>query len=297
MRKVILFLILFVSLIGCKKKESAGDLIADNQIIEYPIVFHILHEGAAIGSGDNVNASVVQYLITTLNNNFAASNTNIKFRLATKKPDNSNMAEPGIERINIGRTSVPYTEAYNDYNWGKNYVWNPDDYINVFIVDVGSSPNAGWTFTPFNKSNINSSQNIEGLATANGTDFSSLPNSQSIFLQKTLFEYQASINTQPQWPFAHEVGHYLGLFHTFSPACGSGSDYCDDTKHWSNAANPNSSSTNSRISCDNVNFQDYNTMSSTAYATNTSFTPNQVTRMRNASSYCLFRQNVWKSTK
>jgi zinc-dependent metalloproteinase lipoprotein len=297
MKKLIYLLLLITALFGCKKTESAGDLIPENQVIEYPMVFHIMHEGAAIGSGDNVNASVVQYLITTLNNNFAASNTRIKFRLATKKPDNGVMTEPGIDRINIGRTSVPYTEAFNDYNWGKSYVWNPDEYINVFIVDIGSSPNAGWTFNPFNKSNIKSSQKVEGLATASGTDFASLSNSQSIYLQKTLFEYQASINLASQWPFAHEIGHYLGLSHTFSSTCTTESDYCADTKHWSYAANPSPSSTTSRVACDNTSFQDNNMMSNTAYANFARFTADQITRMRKASSYCLFRQNVWKSTK
>jgi Pregnancy-associated plasma protein-A len=290
MRITIIYLLMFSFLFSCKKAET----LPNDQVLEFPVVFHILHEGAAIGSGDNVPASVVQYGINLLNNVYSANSTKIKFRLARTGPSGQTMTEPGIDRINIGRTSLTKAEVFTNNAWGKNYVWNPDEYINIFILDVIDSPD-GWTYAPFTPS---SSPNIiKGLSATSGDDYANSPNSQAIFLRKDFFAYQAGLGIY--WPvLPHEMGHYLGLFHLYSNACTTDGDFCDDTRDYNLANNPNITSTGLRTDCKGQSYQSNNMMDYLFHNPSIfQISTDQIKRMRSVSANCILRKNVWKSSK
>ncbi|KAH6904667.1 pregnancy-associated plasma protein-A-domain-containing protein [Coprinopsis sp. MPI-PUGE-AT-0042] len=83
----------------------------------------------------------------------------------------------------------------------------------------------------------------------------------------------------------HEVGHWVGLYHTFEGySCTGAGDYVDDTPAQASPSNPNDSSCMSRDTCPGVagvdpitSFMDYSHS-----ACQTQFTNGQVNRMRAA---------------
>ncbi|MEL6650712.1 MAG: hypothetical protein AAFQ87_07920, partial [Bacteroidota bacterium] len=89
-----------------------------------PVVFHVIHDGEAVGSGDNISAALINAQLTQLNNDFRkiagtsgdnsdprGADSELEFCMATVDPSGNSMSEPGINRINRnsqGWTAPPY---------------------------------------------------------------------------------------------------------------------------------------------------------------------------------------------
>ncbi len=124
-----------------------------------PVIFHIIHNGESVGSGDNISATYVNAQITQLNNDFrkiagtsgdnsnpVGADTEIEFCAATLDPSGSTLSEPGINRINRnskGWTAPPYgsctggfNDAYIEGTIKPQSQWNPDDYLNIWVMDI-----------------------------------------------------------------------------------------------------------------------------------------------------------------
>lgn len=298
MKKYLILLLLITSILSCKKKdETEGKLpqVPDSQILEFPVVFHVIHEGATVGSGDNIPAAWVQYYFNNLNRYWSGQstsgiNTNIKFKLATKNPSNAVMTEPGIDRINLGQSSFSETTVYNNASWGKNLVWNPNEYINIFIIDVAGGYTLAWSHPPYSsKKNV-----VKGLFSSDEENFANFANSQSLFFRKSTIDLFYNNGETYATDLVHEMGHYFGLDHTFRGSCTADGDFVDDTNDFNTAVN--NFTTDFRKGCNgqtytSINFMDY---------TNTGgkqFTAGQITRMRQVASWCALRKDTWKSTR
>ena len=86
---------------------KASRVLAVNYII--PVVFHIIHDGTAEGTGANILASQINQQIDQLNKDFGnlsgspfgvAANTGLTFCPVLKDPLGVTLAQPGIDRIN-----------------------------------------------------------------------------------------------------------------------------------------------------------------------------------------------------
>ena len=165
-----------------------------------PIVFHIVHEYGA----ENVSDLQIQNQVMILNRDFQKLNAdtaiviptfdtiigdaNIEFRLATVDPYGN--CTNGIEHIYNHNTNQG-----DDYS--KLNQWDRDKYLNVWVVkSIGSAGVAGYAFYP------------TGVT---GTLFWR----DGIII---LNDYVGSIGTGSV-PYSraltHEIGHYLGLAHTW----------------------------------------------------------------------------------
>lgn len=185
-----------------KNKQSTKISASDSEeiIYEIPVVFHIIHTGQTIGKPENPSEQVLVDLIKEINQKFSATwpaypsvseggvNIPIQFKLAQRDPE----CQPtnGIIRVD-GSNLQGYLEnglVYNDDLELKSLSrWPNTEYMNVWIVTniVGSSASGG---------------NIGG--------YSTLPGSSSIKDGIVLKCNQLGALT-------HEVGHFLGLRHTF----------------------------------------------------------------------------------
>lgn len=176
-------------------------------VYEIPIVFHIIHTGQAIGTQQNPSDATIQSLVSYLNNVYAATwaanpDTNnggvfvpIRFVLAQRTPGCA--ATTGINRVN--GSSVPGYSAYGIAMAGASQggaeadvkalsIWPNTAYMNIWIVTniQGAAANggavAGYAYYP------GASSSVDGVVLR---------------------------CDQTNWAIAHELGHTLGLRHTF----------------------------------------------------------------------------------
>lgn len=255
-----------------KQKQSANNYRLPVLNYTLPVIFHVVHNNEAVGSGNNVSAARMQAQILQLNKDFAnlsgspyasAANSGVQFALATKDPNGNTLSEPGIERISRstkGWTAPPYTDTYIDATIKPNSYWDPTRYLNIWLVDMSITGSEILGFATFPSastlSGLDNSETVEtaGLAidpTTVGSVFTSTTcgsTSNPYTLGKTL---------------THEMGHFLGLRHIWGdqdPApCAT--DYCDDTPiHYdANYGKPTHPKSNSCGTVDEMfeNYMDY----------------------------------------
>jgi len=184
-----------------------------------PVVFHILYEN----SFDNISDAQVLDAMRVLNEDFRMLNTDlsqvvpeftdvaadcqIEFRLAGLDPEGN--CTNGIERM--------YThEANAADDWSKFNQWPPEKYLNIWVVSNIATPGtAGYSYPPAVVADENLSH-FDGVMVIN--------------------DYVGSIGTSNPYSnrsITHEVGHWLGLQHTWGnvnpPNVACGDDGISDT--------------------------------------------------------------------
>ncbi|HZV69095.1 MAG TPA: M43 family zinc metalloprotease [Saprospiraceae bacterium] len=165
---------------------------------ELPIVVHIIHNGGV----ENISDIQVQNAINYLNDAFKNQNsfytdfgieTDISFCLAARDPNNN--PSNGITRTSSVLTHVEY--SIQDQLLKNLILWNPKEYINVWVVNEicvnGDCQVAGYsTFPPSHGGPV------DGIV-IEASYFGTIPSNTTSFI--------------------HEMGHYLGLGHTFLGGC------------------------------------------------------------------------------
>ena len=204
---------------------------AENADYTLPVVVHIIHQNGAENIAD---ATVIQG-IQDLNDAFAnvgyynpntGVDTKIQFCLATRAPD-------GGPTTGINRVEDPLTEMImetQDLDVKDLIRWEPTSYINIWLVREICSNGAGcgvagYAYFP----------SVHGLP------------QDGIVMEAQFFgSSQGASSVQ-----VHEMGHYLGLYHTFQGGCANndcliqGDRVCDTPPDQSTAAVPCGGSANS----------------------------------------------------
>ena len=226
----------FESFIASRNKShNKGNLNEINSqsggIIYIPVVVHVIHNGDAYGVNENITDEQVQSQITVMNqdyrrmagtpgfnNNAVGADIQIEFVLAKVDP-NGNPTN-GINRVNLCQA---YWEMSTiDSTVKPSTIWNPTQYMNMWSVNFGgtSSDLLGYAQFP---SNSTTTANTDGVVAG--------------------YRYFGSSSIYPAGNFSapynkgrtmtHEVGHFLGLYHTFQGGCAgensTAGDLCADT--------------------------------------------------------------------
>ncbi|MCH6234693.1 M43 family zinc metalloprotease [Cognataquiflexum rubidum] len=224
-------------------------------IKEFQVVFHVFSNIYSPTTAqfeneiNNANLAFGGGVRTSFRRNLNAVDTGFRFKLADKNPDGSLMETKGVNRI---ITDQVFQDAEDDelYILKFNSMWDPNQYINVFIEDLSSIDALGYAFLPF------LTEPIVGGLVGNFPPETELFYPISITLDKKLFDGQVNLKDA----LSHEIGHYLGLRHTFQD-CQTG-DYCEDTPSHVRPSNPSIAWSNNRMNCSNApfistNFMDY----------------------------------------
>lgn len=202
------------------------------QTYTIPLIFHIVHNGEVIGDTTNLNAQYISEQIEQLNLDFAnlsgstytqAADVQIQFCAAKIDPQGNCLAEPGINRINrntIGLTAPPYTRTYVDSSIKPITQWDPDDYANIWSLEltsflgVAQFPEATYLQGIHNQ---NGAANTDGIV----LKYSTIGSQSLPFPSNNAFNKGRTLT--------HEMGHWLGLKHIWGDGDCSKDDFCQDT--------------------------------------------------------------------
>jgi PKD repeat protein len=184
------------------------------------VIFHVVHNPN--NPAENVSNALIMQVFNDIQEDFQLMNqdaanartnfgfvpadANINFCLATKDAAGVPLAEQGVIRVSTN-------EDYYNHNGGEenkmkasatggSQIWDRNKYLNVWICDISNGANsgtAGYAYRPTN--NMLPGAAIDGI----------------------VLDYNIGMNNDNV--FTHEIGHYLGLDHTWG---GSGSCALDD---------------------------------------------------------------------
>ncbi|MBK8705058.1 MAG: fibronectin type III domain-containing protein [Saprospiraceae bacterium] len=196
----------------------------DRVVITIPVVFHIVHNGDALGTSENISDALVQAQLAQLNQDFSltnsdaglipalfqpvAANTEIQFCLAQRKPDGT--ATNGINRVNGGQAS--WTVSQIDGSLKPSTIWDRNQYLNVWSVVFGGADAGLLGYAQFPGGSA-STDGVVCLWSSMGSVANPNPSGGSYARGRTA---------------THEIGHWLNLRHIWGDA-NCGNDQVADT--------------------------------------------------------------------
>ncbi|MFM1876264.1 MAG: hypothetical protein RL266_2001 [Bacteroidota bacterium] len=271
---------------------ESGDR-ATPPIYTIPVVFHVIHKGESVGTGTNISTAQLQSAIDALNRDYRRTNadggigqgagpdTEIQFCLAGVDPNGN--PHSGINRVSgtgvSGYSSSGITSS-NESSVKALSRWDNRYYLNIWVVseiegngaDISNTNNftggtLGYAYLP--STPVTANANLDGIVALNlcvGND----PNGSN--------GYRLWFATRNNRTLTHEVGHFLGLNHTFSDSnpftCSNGDGIADTP----NAKQVNLSSCTTSGACTGQMIENY--MDYTPEECQNRFTSGQNTVMR-----------------
>lgn len=224
-------------------KQLSGEEI-ENHHYKIPVVFQVLYKDPN-NTIQNMRASRASDLIVACNKYYqnllesASVDMNLEFVLAARDPEGNILQEAGINRTQINEATMD-CEKFMENKDNLKYLWDTDRYINIMLYTFSNENILGISHLPYTIA----PDKLDGL---NQLDFlpehSNLTYPHCVSINNKYIYSSASIenrtyNSVDVIPtIAHELGHYLGLFHAFSEPENKetgintciDSDYCDDT--------------------------------------------------------------------
>ncbi len=185
-------------------QQGVFDQKSNHDLRLIPVVVHVFH----LGGVENISDAQIESEITVLNEDFGRMigtngygngvDTDIRFCLAKKDP-NGNCTN-GIVRI---KSSLTNHKTYERPLLKQISFWDNEKYLNIYIVKSIPGGTLGYSSFP------------GGPADEDG-----------LVVRHNYFGTIGSAASSLGRTGTHEVGHWLGIYHTFNNSCGN--DLCLD---------------------------------------------------------------------
>ena len=240
--------------------------IDSNYEYELPVIFHVLYKDQSDAT-QYIPAARLKNLLQYVNEIYQggvygkSENLHLKFVLAEKDEKGKKLGTPGVEYVKYNGDYPIDVSAFMSDNTGANvkYIWDPNQYINVMMFNFKSASSKevtlGISHMPHTVDNrvegldnvktqyIAKSQLKYPLCSSINSTYAAQASGGGYFQSDRYTDDNHTAHTLSTADvvvtMAHELGHYLGLYHAFTeekkdgsfqPAdsCGD-TDYCKDT--------------------------------------------------------------------
>lgn len=249
-------------------QDRDNDIITgDDYVYHLPVIFHVFYDDP-YNKSQYIEYIRLKEILNNVNELFqgdvynvnldttASENVHVVFELAQKDANGKTLSTPGVEYIKVSNSTFDCEQFMKDKNKAQ-YSWNQNDYINVMVYTFKKTSNDSETLGISNLPyQVKGYPEIEGLANGKNYPLSkpgNFPYCVSLNAAYIDKDFEGSRYTtdknkkgckyyvyDPNATLAHELGHYLGLFHDFSevkdkkgnsePANNENdTDYCTDT--------------------------------------------------------------------
>ncbi|AUC82681.1 M43 family zinc metalloprotease [Lacinutrix sp. Bg11-31] len=199
-------------------------------VVTIPVVIHVFHNGEPIGTGPNISYDQAVSQITVMNEDFrmmmgtpgqstmGGVDSEVQFVLAQRTPDGC--PTNGIDRVNICQDGITGVGANNDQITNDLIaqmqvlkpasIWDSSQYMNMWSVAFNNGGLLGYAQFPGGGATTDGV--VSNYTTFGSSDYGTFPLNAPYNKGRTM---------------THEVGHYLGLFHTFQGGCTGGDQVAD----------------------------------------------------------------------
>lgn len=249
--------------------------------ITIPVVYTLLYSGQKPNIPYNLIQTNFDVLRRFFRNQYIAEGSvdiKVNFVLAQTDPQGNRMDTPGFRYFETEQPVVSYntlvTRSITDFADGIQ--WDTETYINIYLFDDNSMGLQGVSTLPYTPS----WNRLPGLTDG---DYYFNKNNPVDEFRFVVIDLPHLIDEPAAATIAHEMGHYLGLFHCFSYGC-SDDDYCDDTPNYNRTSYERGSGGYERTACDGTSFISRNVMDYyDSYFDR--FSPQQNARMQHVLNY------------
>ncbi|MEZ5026083.1 MAG: T9SS type A sorting domain-containing protein [Chitinophagales bacterium] len=222
--------------IAAYKKAHKQNANRTQAVITIPVAVHVIHNGDAIGTGENISDAQVLSQIRVLNEDYRrllgspGYNTNpvgadVEVEFCMAQTDPSGNLTNGIDRVQ--RTEASWSsQTAIDGTLKPATIWPPTEYLNMWTVRFSGGLSGVLGYAQFPEAS-----GLGGLS-----PLPSVANSDGVVAS---FDAFGSQNYAPSGTYnapynlgrtmTHEVGHWLGLLHIWGDGDCSVDDYCADT--------------------------------------------------------------------
>lgn len=202
-----------------------------DETLTIPVIVHVIHNDEALGVGTNITVDQVQSQIDAFNEHFrktgSGANDNpvgadieIEFAPALYDEQGERLDEAGVHRVSSGQDTWSRNDV--EYIIKPNTIWNPYEYFNIWTVQFGSDDAGLIGYAQFPPQS-----GLDGLGPVGGS-----ADTDGVVMSYWAFGTTGANVSRPYHEgkvASHEVGHWLGLRHTWGDGNCSLDDYVADT--------------------------------------------------------------------
>jgi len=223
--------------LGGKKQEISvsqpaftGNL--DTYDYHLPVVFHVMYHNKS-DKKQNPDKSQFTKILDAVNKLYAANNMHIVFEMAKYDDDGEELEEPGIIRKKVDFKEYDPHEFLKDEDYAED-VQNLKKFINIFVFCFAQSSDESTTLGLTTLPIVPTAYPLEHLVdTDAANEYAYLTTPYGVCINnEAIDEWQDEKTVNPIYivaTVAHEIGHYIGLLHTFSEIECEEDDGCEDT--------------------------------------------------------------------